>query len=270
MTIDSPVAYGTLFIRILVRNNGTDLMKVREIIDRSSLKKTETSKPPAGSTIQPLSVATFAHISNMSLPRAILELTARTLDASPPINVTNPGAVVKELHEAGIYEDSYSQPAGINLTATADDALSTLMSPSNSDSQALNNGWFQYAIQGLYGSNYLARAQVALAGTFFSVPSEVIYPFHKPVKLSVAIGRAYLYTFSSKPPLGPTGFWSLTIYNASGKLIPNPLNVYALGDRSNITYPDGSLVYGKESNGSDQSFQILVQSATPPANWTSK
>lgn len=271
MTIESPVAYGTLFIRILVRNNGTDLMKVRQIIDRSSLTKAETSKPPAGRTILPLSVATFANISTMSLARGILELTARTLDASLPINVTNPGAVVRELHKAGVYENSYKQPAGINLTAIADDALTMLTSSSNSNTQTLNNGWFQYALQGLYGSNYVARAQVAMAGTFFSVPSEALYPFHKPVKLSVAIDKAYLYTFSSKPPLGPTGFWSLTMYNASGYLIPNALNTYAIGDRSNITYPDGSLVYGNESNSSDQSFQVLVQSAvvSPPANWTS-
>ena len=184
-------------------------MKVRQIIDRSSLTKAETAKPPGGRTIQPLSVATFANISTTNLPRGILELTARTLDASPPINVTNPGAVVMELHEAGVYENSYKKPAGINLTAIADNALTTVTSSSNSNTQALNNGWFRYAFQGLYGSNYLARAQVAMAGTFFLVPSEALYPFHKPVKLSVAIDKAYLYTFSSKPPLGLTGILEL-------------------------------------------------------------
>ena len=164
------------------------------------------------------------------------------------------------------------KPPGINLTAIADEALATLTSSSSSNTKVLNNGWSQYAIQGLYGSNYLARAQVAMAGTFFTVPSEAHYPFHAPVKLSVVIDKAYLYTFSSKPPLGPTGFWSLTLYNGTGYLIPNPVNVYAIGDRSNITYPDGSLVYGNESKSSDQSFQVLVQSAAvpPPGNWTGK
>jgi len=62
------------------------------------------------------------------------------------------------------------------------------------------------------------------------------------------------------------------MYNAAGFLIANPTNVYAVGDRSNLTYPDGSLVYGTEGSTSDRSFQVLIQSAAnpPPANWTKK
>jgi hypothetical protein len=46
--------------------------------------------------------------------------------------------------------------------------------------------------------------------------------------------------------------------------------VYALGDRSNITYPSGARVYSNERS-EDGMFQILMQPAdvTPPANWTS-
>ncbi|KAI7072653.1 hypothetical protein KC352_g42377, partial [Hortaea werneckii] len=72
------------------------------------------------------------------------------------------------------------------------------------------------------------------------------------------------------------GFWSITGYEGD-YLIPNPQNVYALGDRSNITYPDGSRVYGSgaqsRSNNSlsNEQFQILIQPAdvAPPTNWTS-
>jgi hypothetical protein len=59
-----------------------------------SLTSAQASMPPAGHMIQPLTVATFANTSNMSLPHGILELTARTLTASPPINVTKPGALI--------------------------------------------------------------------------------------------------------------------------------------------------------------------------------
>jgi len=76
------------------------------------------------------------------------------------------------------------------------------------------------------------------------------------------------------------GFWSFTVYAADNYLVPNAGNVYALGDRSGITYPGGGRVYPLSatnmsttmSNGSGQaSFQILIQAADvlPPANWTS-
>lgn len=66
------------------------------------------------------------------------------------------------------------------------------------------------------------------------------------------------------------GFWSLTAYNTEQALVSNPLNRYALGDRSNLTYVDGSPVYG--SGSKNESFQVLVQPANvqPPKKWTTK
>lgn len=57
------------------------------------------------------------------------------------------------------------------------------------------------------------------------------------------------------------------MYNNANYLIPNPLDVYALGDRSNLAYPDGQQVY--QTNRSNP-FYILIQPANvpPPANWT--
>lgn len=51
-------------------------------------------------------------------------------------------------------------------------------------------------------------------------------------------------------------------------LVPNEENVYALVNRSDLGFPDGSLVYGDDSD--DGKFQILLQPAdiTPPTNWT--
>jgi len=88
--------------------------------------------------------------------------------------------------------------------------------------------------------------------------------------------EAVVYTFSRKPPLVEGGFWSLTAYE-DNYLIPNGRDVYALGDRSNLTYADGKHVYGFSGGGDGQGdgerdgeFQILVQPADvmPPANWT--
>jgi hypothetical protein len=272
MIVDSPVAYGILLIRVLVRNNGSDLAQVREIIDSCKLTKAEGQPRLIDSDTPPLSLATFANISTASVPVGLLELMARTLDACPPFNVTNPASVVRELEAAGVYGGSYHSPADVNLTASTNDALATLSASTATYFLELNNGWVRLALQGLYGNNYLARAFVAATGYLALVESEVIYPSYRGANLSLASGEAYLYTFSTKPPLGTTGFWSLTMYNTEGFLVANPVNVYTVGDRSNLTYPDGSPVYGTESSTSDGSFQVLVQSAAtpPPANWTRK
>lgn len=90
--------------------------------------------------------------------------------------------------------------------------------------------------------------------------------------LQLANGESYLFTFSGKPPIASDGFWSLTIYNSQGFLIENPLNKYEVGDRSNITYPDGTMVYGPGAVRRDGKFQVLIQAANmpPPRNWTNK
>jgi hypothetical protein len=92
--------------------------------------------------------------------------------------------------------------------------------------------------------------------------------------ISVGSDEALLYTFSAIPLLKEAGFWSLTLYNSDIFLIDNPEDTYSLGDRSNLTYPDGELVYFGSANypNNDHTgpFQILVQPADvePPANWT--
>jgi hypothetical protein len=84
--------------------------------------------------------------------------------------------------------------------------------------------------------------------------------------MQLAANESYIMTFSGKPPV--TGFWSLTAYDSTNYLVPNDLNRYALGDRSNLTYPDGTLLYADVD--SDGAFSILIQPAdvVPSSNWT--
>lgn len=173
---------------------------------------------------------------------------------------------------AGISEGSYHTPAGTNLTAATDAGLAALSAYAETSAfQWLGNGWVMFSHSGLFGSDYVARAYTVAEGGESEVTSESLYAFPAEGSLSLASDKAYLFTSSNKPPLGKTGFWSLTAYS-NKFLIPNPAGIYAVGDRSNLTYPDGSLVYGTESSSSDESFQILVQSGAtpPPANWTHK
>ena len=77
-------------------------------------------------------------------------------------------------------------------------------------------------------------------------------------------------TFSGKPPV--EGFWSLTVYNEEGFFVPNQWKVYALGNRSDIEYPDGSLVYPSGSTNPDREFTLLLQTLDepPPEKYRSK
>jgi hypothetical protein len=143
MVIDSPVAFGTLLIRVLVRNNGTDLTQAQQIIKACKLTKAKAPSYPDISGVAPLNVSIFANLSTKDLPLSILELTARTLKACPPFNVTNRRAVLKELAAAGITKGSYKPPSGINLTAIADYALATASADFKKYITPLNNGKMQ-------------------------------------------------------------------------------------------------------------------------------
>jgi hypothetical protein len=107
------------------------------------------------------------------------------------------------------------------------------------------NGWeFNTSGIGVYGDDYLRRAVVALAGLGANLPQDAIYPLAvsdadgKPV---VAEGRYQLHFPSDGlPPVG--AFWSLTLYDAEGYQVANPLNRFAIGDRDPLSFnADGSL-----------------------------
>jgi hypothetical protein len=145
-----------------------------------------------------------------------------------------------------------------------------------------NNGWSVLSPKyvGIYGTNYALRTLIGLTGYLALANPYAVYPTWANKSsgsanafLYLARDGAILVTFSGKPPLQEAGFWSLTAYGSDYFLIPNDRGVYALGDRSNITYSDGTRVYGASSSGSsgERTYQILLQPAdvASPANWTS-
>lgn len=112
-------------------------------------------------------------------------------------------------------------------------------------SSSVVNGWAaRVAGIGVYGTDYLFRAAIALVGLGANLPEDAIYP----VLLTDENGeppvgeRTYVLHFDrdALPPVD--AFWSLTMYDGDGFTTPNPLNRYALGDRDPLRYnEDGSL-----------------------------
>ena len=107
------------------------------------------------------------------------------------------------------------------------------------------NGWqMNTDTMGVYGNYYLKRAIVALGGLGANQPEDAVYPLN----ISDSDGRPvmgenkYVLHFS-KDELPPVdAFWSLTMYDAEGYQVANPINRFAIGDRDPLKYnADGSL-----------------------------
>jgi hypothetical protein len=125
------------------------------------------------------------------------------------------------------------------------------------------NGWqMNTDTMGVYGDYYLKRAIVALLGLGANQPEDAIYPLNigdadgKPVSAE----HKYVLHFN-KQELPPAGaFWSLTMYDAEGFQVANPINRFAIGDRDALKFNgDGSLdLYIQNKNpGSDKESNWL-------------
>jgi hypothetical protein len=109
----------------------------------------------------------------------------------------------------------------------------------------VSNGWQMNTDSiGVYGNFYLKRAIVAMAGLGANPPEDAVYP----LCLADADGRPlegehdYVLHFEKEelPPVD--AFWSVTMYDAEGFQVANPLDRFAIGDRDDLTYnADGSL-----------------------------
>jgi hypothetical protein len=124
------------------------------------------------------------------------------------------------------------------------------------------NGWqMNTDTMGVYGNFYLKRAIVALVGLGANQPEDAIYPLNvadADGKLVTAENRYVLHFEKNEiPPV--EAFWSLTMYDAEGFQVANPINRFAIGDRDALAF------------NSDGSLDILIQHESPGAskesNW---
>ena len=114
---------------------------------------------------------------------------------------------------------------------------------------------------GVYGDYYLKRAIVSMVGLGANQVEDAIYP----LAVSDADGRPvtaenrYVLSFR-KDELPPAdAFWSLTMYDAEGYQVANPINRFAIGDRDALKF------------NADGSLDLYIQNASPGAeresNW---
>jgi hypothetical protein len=170
----SPTTFGVILVRALLKNNGSDLAYVQNLIQQCKL-----STVPRPSKRKPLSVATFRGVSpnettltletiqllaTVPLVMTILQLTAAFAPENPPWNVSSSESetVYRQLAAAGIRNGSYTPVPGVNLTLAADAAFTTIVHVARIDQVLLNNGWERNSPAGIYGSDYAERANVGI------------------------------------------------------------------------------------------------------------
>jgi hypothetical protein len=114
---------------------------------------------------------------------------------------------------------------------------------------------------GVYGNYYLKRAIIAMAGLGANQPDDAIYPlnFSDADGNPVSAENNYVLHFTKEqlPPVA--AFWSLTMYDAEGFQVANPINRFAIGDRDALKF-----------NG-DGSLDLYIQNQSPgsekESNW---
>lgn len=258
----------------VVNGTSAELDEIHSYQDQSSLTKVPKSKG-ADCEIPALTLAMLNSSLSSDMATQVMQLTARIAPNSPARNSSDQARVDANLKAAGIEGGKYKPQPGQDLQSSFNQTQRAMVAVSGSSVNSMDMGhnWtsLQSHVQGDFGTNYLVREYVATTGYLMLTAAEALYPTYSSSSLSLTANQAYVFTFESKPPLKEMGFWSLTAYNSEHFLISNDRDVYSLGSHSNITYSDGTVIYGG-SDHEDTTFQLLIQpqNVQPPSNWTSK
>jgi hypothetical protein len=279
--IRSPTTFGLILIRWLVEDNNLNTIH--------SLQNSTTIKPvPRSSVADSYNSTANPKIDSVrwsatgSPPAAnALRLLCKLGPENTPGSISGNSTVDEILSISGVCGSSLNSTT-IEFIAADSSAMAAANTAGQVATQDINNGWsvVRSDLAGNFGTDYGLRMEIAETGYLMLTAPEAVYPSWsngtatRPLEgelLQLGANESYIYTFSGKPPLQRLGFWSLTVYDSDGFLIPNPRDVSSLGDRSNITYASGGAVYGPGSDAvQDGEFQFLIQPAdiSPPVNWT--
>jgi hypothetical protein len=180
-------------------------------------------------------------------------------------------ALLRELATVGIgpgkrpSHENLSPDVIAGLTAAANGgtkAIAGIRAGFAAKAIATHHGWYVAAPDiGAYGVDYNLRAVVAIYGLGANRPIEAMYPVGAADTTGTLLDGSHRYVLHFNAGKLPPAryFWSLTMYNQAFYLIANPINRYAIGNRTaGVKYnPDGSL-------------DVYLQATPPPghqSNW---
>jgi hypothetical protein len=142
------------------------------------------------------------------------------------------------------------------LQRAAVDGLKHMKAKSTTLARVVNGWQMNTDTMGVYGNYYLKRAIVAMIGLGANQPEDAIYPLNLADAGGKPMDAANRYVLHfRKEELPPVeAFWSITMYDAEGYQVANPLNRFAIGDRDDLKY------------NSDGSLDIYIQRTSPGRN----
>ena len=218
----------------------------------------------AGQRQNPLVLGAFPTVPTVEIPKG-LDYFAKLGEilASDPAPKRD-ACALKAFARAGIGAGKAPSGAALVAAVRAGKAIvAKAEQRANRFGAKSHNGWLvpgRYI--GAYGTNYLGRAIIATAALGANTPPETVYPLAVADTNGRPLSGRHRYTIrfprGQLPPAN--AFWSVTMYGKDRYLVPNPIDRYAIGDRTKGLRrgPDGSLT-------------IHVQHARPKgaaaANW---
>ncbi|PGH28517.1 hypothetical protein GX50_08744 [[Emmonsia] crescens] len=263
-----PTPYGTSISRFATDQSASDQAVVNKYQGQVRLK----CIPRAASIAPPFQLSIFTEPGHrasktVSKVEAVLRLTAKLSPYNLSPVLGDRQWIAATLKESGIEKGNFICPEGVDMSRVYEVAQGQVQALIETDSLSHGNGWVSAYPEylGNYGSHYGARYSTARRGYLAITKEQAVYP-SLPRDLELGPDEAILIRFTRRPVLVKTGFWSLTAYNEEQYLVPNNLHRYCLGDRDDLTFPDGTLLSDKSKDGE---FYILLQAADmkPPKKW---
>jgi hypothetical protein len=254
--IQSPTNLVWLLGRTLVQDQA-DMPAVAELM--AGYKLTGLEAWAAGQPQNPLVLGGFPTVAPPVIPKGAAFFTQvnEILKSDPPPK--RDACAVKAIKQATSAPDAVlvaAVHAGRRLIARAEQKADRF-------GASHYNGWlYPGPYIGNYGRDYLGRAVIATEALGANTRPETVYPLAVDDVDGHALSGRHSYAIRfPKGQLPPANaFWSVTVYGKDRYLVPNPIDRYAVGDRTKGL-----------RRGKDGSLTIYVQHARPKgakaANW---
>jgi hypothetical protein len=193
------------------------------------------------------------------------KLLATLMKDNPPTPADAP--MVAQMAKIGLvpgkdWDIGTLDPAIAQEVATAPKAALAKIMGHTANAGKNVNGWVVTMPAGVYGTNYLHRANLNWQGPGWNRSEDAVLPVARVDGEGKTLSGANKYVIhfpkGEQPPI--KGFWSLTMYDREGFFVPNPLDRVDLSQRSKLNFKnDGSLdlYIQKDSPGKDKEANWL-------------
>lgn len=250
--VQAPTPYVWVIVRTQC-NGPSDYAAVNQFQDQLALTPLSGWGQPAGSVqgrVDPTVDSTTPPLRQVFAlsPQDYFAYGTSLMSVHPPHGVDYP--VLARMKRLGLLPGQDFDLAG--TTPVVQEALTQAVQQAQrriTDQQqrlaATHNGW-QVVTDGVgvYGAGYLKRATADLIGLGWNRPEDAVYPLcYVDAQGQPFTGdKHYVVHFEAHKLPPARAFWSLTMYDAEGFQVANPLDRFALGDRDQLMYgQDGSL-----------------------------